>query len=100
MVNAADAMNATNSGARKLTIRTDLVGGDVRVRVIDSGPGIAAEDMKDVFDAFWSTKPGGVGIGLAICKSIVVMHKGRLTATNNLEGGATFAALLPAQAQA
>jgi signal transduction histidine kinase len=53
------------------------------------------QDIKNVFDAFWSTKAGGTGIGLAICKSIVHAHHGTLTASNNPEGGATFLVILP-----
>jgi signal transduction histidine kinase len=95
VLNAADAMNVTEEHQKKLTIRTDLVGTDVRLQVTDSGPGIAEKDLKNVFDAFWSTKPDGVGIGLAVCQSIVTTHRGSLTATNNPEGGATFSATFP-----
>ena len=52
-----------------------------------------------MFDAFWSTKAGGMGIGLAICQSIVTAHHGRLTVANNPEGGATFCAALPVRQQ-
>ena len=55
----------------------------------------AADHRSNVFDAFWSTKPGGMGIGLAICQSIVAAHRGRLTAANNPDGGATFCVSLP-----
>jgi len=48
-----------------------------------------------VFDAFWSTKPGGIGIGLAICQSIISAHHGSLTVLNNPDGGATFCATWP-----
>jgi signal transduction histidine kinase len=95
VVNAADAMSGSETPGKKLTIRTDMAGVDVRVRVSDSGPGIADGDFKTLFDAFWSTKPDGIGIGLAICQSIVATHRGRLTATNNPEGGATFSATFP-----
>lgn len=95
MLNAADAMGAVPQADRVLTIRTEAVGGDVRVCVVDRGPGIAAEDLKNIFDAFWSTKVGGMGIGLAICHSIVAAHRGRLTALNNQAGGATFCAEVP-----
>jgi signal transduction histidine kinase len=95
VLNAADAMNVTEEHQKRLTIRTDLVGTDVRLQVTDSGPGIAEKDLKNVFDAFWSTKPDGVGIGLAVCQSIVTTHRGSLTATNNPEGGATFSATFP-----
>jgi signal transduction histidine kinase len=48
-----------------------------------------------VFEAFWSTKERGMGMGLAICESIIVAHHGSITATNNAEGGATFCVTLP-----
>ena len=63
--------------------------------VVDNGSGIASEDLQNVFDAFWSTKPGGMGIGLAICQSIVAAHHGSIAATNNAERGATFCVNLP-----
>jgi signal transduction histidine kinase len=99
-VNAADAMDGAAEGERKLEIRTDATGADVRICVSDRGPGIAAEDLKHVFDPFWSTKPEGMGIGLAICQSIVAAHRGNLTAANNPGGGATFCVTLPARRQA
>ncbi len=101
VLNAADAMNETEVGRKMVTIRTDLVGGEVRVQVIDSGPGIAETDLKSVFDAFWTTKPEGVGIGLAVCQSIVATHRGNLAVSNNLgRGGATFSATFPVGASA
>ena len=63
--------------------------------MIDNGSGIAIDHLINVFDAFWTTKPGGMGIGLAICQSIVAAHHGRITATNNPQGGATFCVSLP-----
>ena len=95
ILNAADAMNGIDAEDRTLTIRSESTGADVRLCVVDNGAGIAADDLKHVFDAFWSTKPGGMGIGLAICQSIVAAHHGRITAANNAEGGATFCVSLP-----
>ena len=95
ILNAADAMNGIDAAMRTVTIRSESVGVDGRLTVLDNGPGIAEDDLKHVFDAFWSTKPGGMGIGLAICQSIVAAHHGRITATNNADGGATFCVTLP-----
>ena len=95
ILNAADAMNGIDAAARTVMIRSESPGADVRLYVVDNGPGIAADDLKHVFDAFWSTKPGGMGIGLAICQSIVAAHHGRIAAANNAEGGATFCVTLP-----
>ena len=81
-------------------IRTDMTGGEVRICVSDRGPGIAAADLKHIFEPFWSSKPGGMGMGLAICRSIIAAHHGSLTAVNNPEGGVTFCATLPERTQA
>jgi len=94
ILNAADAMNG-NVEERKLTIRTEATGAVVRFYVVDNGCGIAADDLKNVFDAFWTTKAAGMGMGLAICKSIIAAHHGSITATNNVEGGAAFCVSLP-----
>jgi C4-dicarboxylate-specific signal transduction histidine kinase len=80
---------------RGLTLRTEAAGGEVRVTVSDRGTGIAA-DMRDrLFSPFTTSKSGGVGMGLALCQSIVAAHGGRLTGANNPEGGATFSFTLP-----
>jgi len=94
-LNAADSMSSTDVKHRRLTIRTELTGTDVRLYVVDRGVGIPAADLKRVFDAFWSTKERGMGIGLAICQSIVAAHRGHISAANNVEGGATFCVSLP-----
>ena len=100
ILNGTDAMNGIEPAERKLTIRTEAAGAEVRLCVIDCGIGIAAADLKDIFSPFWSTKSEGLGIGLAICRSIVDAHHGRLTAANNPGGGATFCVALPAREQA
>jgi signal transduction histidine kinase len=81
-------------------VRTELDGANVRLCVLDRGTGIAPEDLKSVFEAFWSTKAGGTGVGLAICQSIVVAHRGSLTVANNPDRGATFCATLPVRQRA
>jgi signal transduction histidine kinase len=95
VLNAADAMAETEVPQRRLTLCTTCHDAEVHVDVIDRGPGIAPDDLKNIFDAFWSTKPGGMGVGLAICQSIVAAHRGKITATNNTNGGATFRVTLP-----
>ena len=95
IVNAADAMRETGIGQRQLAVRTETTATDVRCHVVDRGSGIAAEDMEHLFDAFWTTKAGGMGMGLALCQTIVAAHRGSLTAANNVEGGATFCLDLP-----
>ncbi|MEJ8855819.1 ATP-binding protein [Variovorax robiniae] len=95
ILNAADAMNEVDVCRRRLTIRTECDDTHVRVHVIDRGTGIDARDIRHVFDPFWSTKTGGTGMGLAICKSIITAHRGTLSAGNNIEGGATFVVTWP-----
>jgi hypothetical protein len=89
--NAIDAM--AEQGPSRLEIRTFQSGGRLQVEVCDNGPGVA--NVEKVFDAFFSTKPSGMGMGLAICRSIVESHGGRLWAESNAGGGATFAFTLP-----
>jgi len=95
VMNACDAMNAVPADDRTLRIRTDRVDREIRVSISDRGPGIPAENLERVFDPFWSTKSGGMGIGLAVCRSIATAHDGALTALNNEAGGATFRLVLP-----
>jgi len=100
LLNGADAMSEIDVEQRKLIVRTELQGTNVRLCVVDKGKGIAPDEMKVVFAAFWSTKPGGTGVGLAICQSIVKAHRGSLTVFNNPDGGATFCAQWPVKQEA
>jgi signal transduction histidine kinase len=96
VLNAAEAMSLVDSGARQLLISTEQAGANgVLVAVRDSGPGIDAERIERVFDAFYTTKPSGVGMGLSICRSIIEAHSGRLWADANEPGGAAFQFTLP-----
>ena len=98
IINAADAMRDVEPARRTVVVRTSTEGERVKVCVTDSGTGIAEENLDSVFDAFWSTKASGVGVGLAICRSIILAHRGTLTAANNADYGATFCFTLPAPA--
>ena len=98
MINAADAMADLPEERREMNISTSLQGDDVKICVVDRGPGVPAEAMEKVFEPFWSTRPGGMGMGLAVCRSIVEAHHGRLTVSQAAEGGAVFCALLPVRA--
>jgi signal transduction histidine kinase len=64
--------------------------------VRDSGPGLSPESLERLFEAFYTTKPGGMGVGLSICRSIIDAHGGRLWATANVRRGAVFQFTLPA----
>jgi C4-dicarboxylate-specific signal transduction histidine kinase len=100
ILNAADAMKGVPPEARRLLVETARDDDHVVLRVTDNGSGIAAGDLKSVFDAFWSTKEEGMGIGLAICHAIIAAHDGTLIAGNNPSGGATFVARWPMRARA
>jgi two-component system sensor kinase FixL len=72
-------------------------GGEVAFVIRDSGPGIAEENLDRIFDGFFTTKEEGIGLGLAICQSIMTAHGGGITASNRPEGGACFRLWLPAE---
>jgi PAS domain S-box-containing protein len=96
LINAIEAMSAMSEGPRELlisTAKTDSEG--VLVAVRDSGPGLAPESIDQVFESFYTTKPGGLGMGLSICRSIIEAHQGRLWATANTPRGAVFQFTLP-----
>jgi len=96
VLNAAEAMSAVDKGARDLRISSDHArANDVRVVVRDSGPGIDPEHVESVFDAFYTTKSNGMGMGLSICRSIIEAHGGRLWADANNPRGAAFQFTLP-----
>jgi len=94
--NGCDAMNVVEDRPRELLIKTasDDIGG-VRVSVKDSGVGIDSEFEKKLFEAFYTTKSDGMGIGLSVSRSIVERHQGRLWATQNEGPGATFLFSIP-----
>ncbi len=96
VVNAADAMSEAPEKERELVVHSEQKGAYIHIRVTDRGPGIAAENLPRIFDPFWSSKMGGMGIGLAICRSIAEAHGGSLTATNRPGGGAEFCLALSA----
>jgi signal transduction histidine kinase len=83
-------------GARELSISTEEDRTGVRVAVRDSGPGIAPAHLGQVFDAFYTTKPRGTGMGLSICRSIIDAHGGRLWADANEPRGTVFQFTVPA----
>ncbi|MEJ8859739.1 ATP-binding protein [Variovorax robiniae] len=97
ILNASDAMAGMEGPSRLLLLHTAGSGDQVHLTVIDHGPGIADEQLPHVFDAFWSTKVDGTGVGLAICKSIATAHNAMIAAQNNPEGGATFRVSFPVQ---
>jgi C4-dicarboxylate-specific signal transduction histidine kinase len=94
--NASDAMVGVDDRPRQLLIRTESEGRDhVRVTVRDAGVGIERQSMDKLFDAFYTTKSDGMGIGLSVSRSIVERHRGRLWVEPNDGPGATFAFSIP-----
>ena len=95
IMNAIEAMGSSTGGVRTLEIKSAASDtGDVLVTVADSGPGVPVEKFDKIFDAFFTTKPEGMGMGLSICRSIVDAHGGRLWASRG-EPGLTFYVWLP-----
>src|SRR6266446_2654686 len=94
--NASDAMTDVDDRPRQLLVRTERESGDrVRVTVRDAGVGVDPESWDKLFDAFYTTKSGGMGIGLSVSRSIVERHHGRLWAEANDGPGATFSFSIP-----
>jgi PAS domain S-box-containing protein len=96
MLNGMEAMSEPGDA---LTISTRREGGEVMVSVSDTGVGIPADKMDQIFDAFFTTKAAGTGMGLAISGTIIESHAGRLWATANPDRGATFHFTLPTDAE-
>jgi PAS domain S-box-containing protein len=95
IINAVEALSSVSEGARELVITTGKGEPDgVLVVVRDSGPGLSSQDLERIFDAFNTTKPGGLGMGLSICRTIIEAHGGRLWAAAQSQG-ATFQFTLP-----
>jgi signal transduction histidine kinase len=96
VLNAVEAMGSVEAGPRELSISTEQnPASGVLVAVRDSGPGIDAENRERVFNVFYTTKSGGTGIGLSICRSIIDAHSGWLWAEANEPRGAAFRFTLP-----
>ena len=95
MLNGIDAMKET-SGPNELTIKSEADGTQLMISVSDTGAGLIPEHVDQIFDAFFTTKDHGIGMGLPISRSIVESHGGRLWVTANAERGATFQFSLPA----
>src|SRR5260221_260628 len=96
IMNGIEAMSMVMHPPRVLRVRSQIDGpGNVLIAVEDSGPGLAPETMDRLFDAFYTTKPDGMGMGLSICRSIVDAHGGRLWASPRSPLGAVFQFTVP-----
>jgi PAS domain S-box-containing protein len=99
IVNAIEAMSGMSKGGRELSISTEIdASNGALVAVRDSGPGLDPAGLEHLFDAFYTTKSSGMGMGLSICRSIIEAHGGRIWAEANVPQGATFQFTLPWQA--
>jgi signal transduction histidine kinase len=98
--NASDAMRGVKDRPREMVIRTEKDdGGCVRLTVQDAGVGINPQDLDRLFEAFYTTKSDGMGMGLSVSRSIIESHSGRLWATPNDGHGATFSFSIPCEAR-
>ena len=95
MRNACEALEQNTEKTKQLTVGTALAGESVEVSVADNGPGLLNSGDLRIFEPFVTTKPQGLGMGLAISKTIVDAHGGRIWATENPAGGAVFHFTLP-----
>jgi PAS domain S-box-containing protein len=99
VLNALQAMTPDSGRKGRIFLETGMDGeGRVVFSIRDNGPGIPNENLDLIFDSFFTTKDDGMGIGLAICQSIIAAHGGTLTASNDPGGGAIFQVTLPAMA--
>src|SRR5215216_1507478 len=94
-LNGCEAMAEYNSLERRLLIASQWEDGAVQMSVTDRGSGIPEEKMQQVFERFFTTKKEGMGLGLSVCRTIIDAHRGKIWATNNAGGGATFHLSLP-----
>ena len=98
IVNAMDAMAELPASERHVQVRTRQFEGAVEVAVRDGGAGVPPDRLERLFEAFFTTKPGGLGLGLAIARSIVEAHQGQIWAENHADRGVTFHVSLPVAA--
>lgn len=95
IMNGVEAMAGSAASPRLLTVRAQTREGKALVTVADTGPGLASDDPDRLFEAFFSTKPEGIGMGLSICRSILEAHGGRIWAATNGTRGGAFSFTLP-----
>jgi signal transduction histidine kinase len=98
MINGIEAMAGTDHQPRLLRLSTESNSSNtVLVTVTDNGPGLPLSNKSDLFEAFFTTKPNGLGVGLTICRSIVETHGGQLWVNENTTSGATFKFTVPTE---
>jgi signal transduction histidine kinase len=99
LLNALDAMACVDDRVRLAVLRTEAVAGGVRLSVRDTGVGIQPQRMARLFEAFYTTKREGIGIGLFVCQSIIERHAGQLTVSPNDGPGVTFSFVVPSRVE-
>jgi signal transduction histidine kinase len=97
VMNALEAMTNIDARRRSITLTSQRINDQIEVKVVDRGIGIDAGDEAALFNAFYTTKERGLGLGLSICSTIIERHGGSLSLSNNADGGATAQFSLPAQ---
>jgi len=90
IVNAIDAMEPLDKSQRRITVRTARYGDSAEIEIADSGPGILAGKLNEVFEPFYTTKPNGMGMGLSIARTIIEAHDGQISAENRAGHVALF----------
>jgi len=95
LVNAMHAMKDTPGDRRSIEVETRATPGSIVLRVRDQGHGVQQDQLPVIFDPFFSTKVGGLGMGLSICRRIIENHGGKISAHNHFDGGASFEFTLP-----
>jgi two-component system, LuxR family, sensor kinase FixL len=96
LVNSIQAIVQSGQPTRRIDVETSIdEDGSVVFSVLDNGPGLASDDLDRIFESFFSTKAAGIGIGLAICQSIITAHGGSISGSNRPNGGAHFRFALP-----
>jgi signal transduction histidine kinase len=98
-INAAEAMAQSENRPRILTVRSSFGDTGLLIGVEDTGPGIAKAECERIFDPFFTTKAQGTGVGLSICRSVIIAHGGSIQASPRAPAGSTFEIRLPAAAQ-
>jgi signal transduction histidine kinase len=95
IINAMDAISEAQAKEREISVTTDLSAAGAEIKVSDTGPGIAPDGIKNVFDPFFTTRSQGMGMGLVIVRTIVEAHHGKSSAENQSSGGALFTIRFP-----
>jgi signal transduction histidine kinase len=95
LMNAFEALEQNDKSLRHVRLTTEFSTDKATVTVTDNGPHISDQQMPQLFDAFYTSKPDGMGLGLTICRSIVHAHHGQLTAHRNPDGGLSFVVSMP-----